>query len=71
MVIVAENPDRAAARARQPGDRIDRRRLAGAVGPEKAKKLAGVDSQRDAVDRGEATVPLDEAGDLDGCRPRR
>ncbi len=68
LVVVAEDADRAGARARQADDRVDRRRLARAVGAEEAEELAGADAQRDAVDGGKAAVPLDEMLDLDGGR---
>jgi hypothetical protein len=64
LVVVAEDANAAAARARQADDSVDRRRLPGAVGTQKAEELAGADAQRDAVDRYDASVTLDEAVDL-------
>jgi hypothetical protein len=69
-VIVSEDADRAGAAASQSGDRVDGRRLAGAVRPEEAEELAGLDAQRNAVDRSKGSVPLDEVFDLDGGRVR-
>jgi hypothetical protein len=50
---------------RQANDRVDRRRLAGAVGAEKAEELAGFDAQRNAVDGSEVAVALNELVDFD------
>ena len=60
LVVVPEDADAARALARQPDDRVDRRRFSRAVGPEKAEELARLDSQRDAVDGREASVTFDE-----------
>src|SRR3984957_12561022 len=68
LVVVAEDANAARALARQPDDRVDRRRFPRAVGAEKAEEPenpAPCDSQRDTVDGREASVPLDEPIDLD------
>jgi hypothetical protein len=54
--------------ARQADDRVDRRGLSGAVRAEKSKEIACTDAQRNAVNRGEVTVPLDDVCDLEGGR---
>ena len=55
------------------GDALDQRRLAGAVGPEQAVHLAGVDVEVDPVERAHARVLLGDAADLEerGCRAHR
>ena len=66
LVVVAEDPNRSGALAREADDRVDRRRLAGAVAAEKAEEIAVLDVQRDVVDGDELTVTLAEVLDLDG-----
>lgn len=67
LIIVAEDADRAAALVRKPNDSVDRRRLACAVAPEKAEKLARLDAQRNVVDGGDtAGIALREMLDFDG-----
>ena len=68
LVVVAEDANAAAARAGQTDDRVDRGRLTGAVRSQKAEELAGADAQRDAVDRYDAAIALNEALDLDRGR---
>ena len=60
----AVDHDLAAVGAPQPLDHLERRRLAGAVGPEDAEDLAALHAQGDAVDRHEVAVALGQA--LDG-----
>ena len=48
--VEPEDADRAAVGLAQAGDRLDGRRLAGAVRPEDAEDLALLDGERDAVD---------------------
>jgi len=45
------------------GQSVTSRRLAGAVGPEEADDLAGIDVEIDPVDHPAATVVLDEPVD--------
>jgi hypothetical protein len=66
LIVVAEDADRTGIGACKADDRIDRRRLAGAVRPEKAEKFAGRNAQRDAVNGREAAVAFDEIVDFDG-----
>jgi len=65
---VSEDLDRAGGQPRQADDRIDRRRLAGAVRPEKTEEIARFDAQRNTIDRGEVSVPLDDVREVDGGR---
>ena len=57
--------DRAARRAEDAGDHPQRRRLPGAVGAEKSEQLAFRHFEVDAVDGGEAAVPLGDVRELD------
>ncbi len=50
--------DRAAVEAIEPGQAVEQRRLAGAVGPDQAEDLAGRDVERDAVERDDAAEAL-------------
>ena len=50
---VAEHARLARRRVQQPRQHLERRRLAGAVGPEEADDLAARDLEADAVDRGD------------------
>ena len=70
-MIDAADVDRAARRPENAGDHAQRRRLPGAVGAEEAEQLALRHFEVDAVDRGEAAVPLGEVCELDHSRPRR
>src|SRR5579863_1772388 len=65
--VVAENSDTPAAGAGQTDDRVDRRRFAGAVRPEKAEELSRFHAQRDSVDGRETAIPFHEAIHFDGC----
>ena len=58
---------RPAVGAMQRAQHRDRRRLAGAVGPEEPERLAGCDVERDPAHGLDVVVALDEVGDLD-CR---
>ena len=49
-VVVAEDLDRPRGNGREADDGVDRGRLAGAVGAEKAEEIAALDVERDAVD---------------------
>ncbi len=67
--IEAEDARLAGDRATVALQRLDGRRLAGAVGPEHDDHLTGFGGQVDAVDRGRCpggSVAHGEAGDLDG-----
>jgi hypothetical protein len=66
FVVVTEDSDASGARTSQTDDGIDRRRFAGAVGPEKAEELSRFDAQRNSVDGREAPIPLHEAIHFDG-----
>ena len=64
-----EHPHLPRGRAPVALERLDGRRLAGAVGPEHDEHLAGRGRQVEAVDRGRCAggpVAHGEAGDLDG-----
>jgi hypothetical protein len=65
QVVVAEDADRTAVQPRQPDDRIDRRRLARAIGPKEAEKIARFNLQRNAVNGGEVAVTLDDMRDFE------
>ena len=52
-------------------DHLERGRLAGAVGPQDAERLALLDAERDAVDGDVVAVALGQAVDRDGSRPSR
>ena len=59
-----KHPASAAGRVQQPAEHLQRRRLAGAVGPEEADHLAGVDRERDRIDRGDLSrLAVDQAAD--------
>ena len=71
--VVAPADDVEAADARDPGrglgqraEHVDRGALAGAVRAEEAEDLARRDGERDAADRVDLAVGLDEVVDLDG-----
>ena len=51
--VVAGDAGRAGGRLGQRAQHLDRGRLAGAVGPEEPEDLAGLDLERDLVDRGQ------------------
>ena len=60
----------AARRAEDAGDHAKRGRLPGAVGAEESEQLTLRHFEIDAVDRGEAAVPLRDVCELDHSRPR-
>jgi hypothetical protein len=60
---VPEYLDPSRRRLRQADDRVDRRRLAGAVASQETKEVAVLDAQRQVVDGGETAVPLGEVLD--------
>ena len=65
--VVAEDPDRARGRLREPGRAVDQRRLAGAVRAEQAEELARLDLERDAAQRLDpGRVALDQILDVEG-----
>ena len=67
--VEPEHAHLAGGRAAVALERLDGRRLAGAVGPEHDEHLARLGGQVDAVDRGGragGSVAHGEAGDLDG-----
>jgi hypothetical protein len=57
---LAEDPDRAAERAQQAGDRQQGCRLSRAVRPEQADDLALADAQVDPVHDADAAMPGDQ-----------
>ena len=63
--IEPEDADRPAVGLAQAGDRLDGRRLAGAVRAEDAEDLALLDGERHAVDGRVRAVVLGELGDFD------
>ncbi len=66
-----EHPDGSAVRLAEPGDRLHRRCLAGAIGPEDGEDLALLDLERDALDDGPPVVTLDQVVDFDDhCHTR-
>ncbi len=69
--VAPEEPRAAAARADQPEQHAQRRRLARAVGPEVAVDVARLDGQVDVVDRRDLAVGLDEAARLDDGASRQ
>jgi hypothetical protein len=62
--VVAGDPEPPLAWAQQRRQHLDRRRLAGAVGAEKAEDDARLHRERDVVDRGEAVEALDQIAGL-------
>ena len=60
-----EDPQLALGDRRDAADHAHRRRLAGAVRPEEAERLAAVDLDVDPVDGGEVAEPLDQAAGRD------
>jgi len=52
---------------READDRVDGRRLARTIGPEKAEELTGCDFEREVVNRDDVPVPLDEVADTNGA----
>src|SRR6185503_9918720 len=60
------NPHRPRGRAKQAGEALDGRGLAGAVWSEKSIKAAGRDSEIDSVDRAKVTKGASQPGGLDG-----
>ena len=63
--VDAEHGDLAAVGLVEALEDLDRRRLAGAVGPEQAEDLAAADLEVDAVDGLDLAVALAQAGDAD------
>jgi hypothetical protein len=61
----AAEGDRPRAQRRVPGDRIEQRRLAGAVRPDDGPHLAGLDAERDPRDRGEPAVAHGDASQIE------
>jgi hypothetical protein len=55
----AEHLDLARIRFEQPLENLDRRRLAGTVGPEQAEAFAAIDDEGQSVDGDDITVPFD------------
>ena len=56
--VVAADPGGARRGRQQRGEHVDRRRLAGSVGPEEAVDLAGLDAQVDPVHRPRSLLEL-------------
>jgi len=63
--ILAVKEDASRGRADEAADRAQRRRLARAVGTDERDDLAFVDVQRDAGERGDASVPRDQVLDFE------
>jgi len=61
--IMTENGNASALECRQPDNRIDGRRLAGAVGSKESKKLTGSNVERKIVDGGEGFVSFGKVPD--------
>jgi hypothetical protein len=66
--VEAAHAGGAGGRSGQRAEHVDRRALAGTVGPEEAEDLAGSDDERHVTDGFDVAVGLDEALDLDGGR---
>src|ERR1700722_17402379 len=62
--ILALEDDLARCRAFDPHDRLHRGRFAGAVRPDQAENLAGMNLQAEIFDRGEAAESFGEAADF-------
>src|SRR5712691_2300763 len=67
---LAPEEDAAGVAPLEAGDAVEERRLAGAVGTDEAVDPAGLEAQRDAVDRGDAAEALLDAVDLERRRHR-
>ena len=63
--VVAGHRRRTGRRLGERAQHLDRRRLAGTVGPEEAEDLPRLDVEGDPVDGGEVAVALDQPIDLD------
>ena len=68
--FLAAEADAAGAAAHETHDRLQRRRLAGAVAPEERMDFSRPDLQRHALQHAHAAVSAIDAGDLQGHRPR-
>jgi hypothetical protein len=64
---MTENGNISTLECRQPDNRIDSRRLAGAIGSEKSKKLARCNVERKIVDGGEGFVSFGKVPDRNGA----
>ena len=64
--IVAHHADAAAAGLDEPGNNVDQRGLARAVGSEQAKELALLDVERHAIERVKGAERLADIGNTDG-----
>src|SRR5579863_3545010 len=62
--VAAVEPYRAAIRPQMPGDQVEQRRLAGAVGADHGRDLTGIDRQADIADGAEAGEGFAQAGDF-------
>ena len=71
VVVVAEDANRTGTAFSQADDGVDGGRLARTVGSEESVEFTAFDAQRDAVDRREIAVTLDESFDFDGGRGTR
>ncbi len=67
--VEAEHADTTGVALPQADEHLHGRRLAGAVGPEQAEDLSGLDAERDPVDRPQLPVPLAQIPDFDGWHP--
>jgi hypothetical protein len=63
--VVAGDNELPLARLQHPRQHLDRRRLAGAVGAEKAEDDSRLHRERDVVDGGKSVEALDQIADLD------
>ena len=67
--ILALEQHRSRTRRDQPGDRTQRRALAGAVGADQGDELPGLDLQRNAAQRGDAAIAAHHVADLKHVPP--
>ncbi len=65
--VVTQHGRRPGVRVQKTQQHVDRRRLPGAVWPQKAEDLAALDGQIEPVDRGEVAKLLCESVRLDNC----
>ena len=63
--------DAAGARRELPGQEIEQRRLAGAVGADDRVQAAGLDAQADIVDRGKRAERLGQVLCLEDCHDQK
>jgi hypothetical protein len=64
--VVARDSGDPTRRMQQRAQHRDGRRLTGPIGAEESEQLAGLDTERNAVNRGEVAEPFDQIVDFDG-----